>query len=65
MFHSGHVFEGRAIVEGLLGSKFTLADIVSFLAADQMTSEADGKLSKVIAFMLHVRSTDYRKIIGK
>merc|ERR1719487_1694211 len=44
---------------GLLGSVFTLTDIVSYLAADQMTFEADLKLTEVIAFMLHVRPSDF------
>jgi hypothetical protein len=44
---------------GLLGSKFTLNDIVQFLATDQMTNVADAKLSEAIAFLLHVRSTNW------
>lgn len=40
---------------GLLGSKFTVYDIVGNLAHDAVTQEAEEKLGAILGFMTHVR----------
>jgi len=62
--HAWHMRVGRyfafCVDGGLLGSRFTLNDIVQFLAHDQMTNEADRTLSSVVSFMLHLRPKDWK-----
>lgn len=54
-----------AIDGGMLGSKFTLHDIVSTLGKDMLTQEAERKLSLLVAFLLHLRDKDFRKPFTK
>jgi len=46
---------------GLMGAKFTLADIVTCLTNDQVSEVAAKKLEDILAFLLHLRSTDPRR----
>jgi hypothetical protein len=61
--HAWHMRVGRyfayCVDGGLLGSQFTLSDIVSNLASDQITQDAEAKLQEVVAFMLHIRPKDF------
>mmetsp|Transcript_69880 Transcript_69880/g.138288 ORF Transcript_69880/g.138288 Transcript_69880/m.138288 type:complete len:913 (+) Transcript_69880:141-2879(+) len=46
---------------GLLGSKLTLADVISNLAQDQVHHVARKKLEEILTFLLHLRPKDLKK----
>mmetsp|Transcript_12311 Transcript_12311/g.28837 ORF Transcript_12311/g.28837 Transcript_12311/m.28837 type:complete len:882 (-) Transcript_12311:53-2698(-) len=46
---------------GILGSKFTLFDVITPIVSDSITQEGENKIMEILSFLLHIRPRDMAK----